>query len=735
MSRHSLMDRFLSSVALVAISCTTTPVLAQSAAAVSEEAEIPAEQELIVVTARRREENIQSVPVAVSAFNETFIENRGIRDSADISRAVPSLYIDQGGFSSSSSNIAMRGITNPGSNISFDPSIGIYVDEVYLARNYGSLFDFFDVSSIQALRGVQGTLFGRNNIGGALLIATTKPQNNNSAEVQAGYGNYDAVKGSVIVNVAPVPDLLALRIGFQTHTRDGWGRNVVNGQQLSTKDAQTLRVSALLTPSASSEFQLTYERSWRDQSGPIFSPRSPSGRTVRPGLGFYEVAYDSPVGDKGTDQYFTGRAKFDIGGAELKFIGNWLRGDETVEQDIDGTDNGTNIHFIRRTLHEQKSAELQLGGDMFGKRLKYVVGGYYLSETGFQPTTNVGFSTQTRLWIDSSTYAAFGHVDLNVTDALQIGAGVRYTRDNKGEQYGSVNLVTGACTIAAAIRLPDVFDATACKVAVEKNSGYWSWDVNGSYAIADDIHLYLRVGRGQKSGGFNSGLTNLGDLIGYRPEIATDYEAGIKMQFLDRRVRLNLAAYQTDYNDVQRTALTLVGSPPNQSTVITVSNAAKARIRGFEVEFSVRPVAGLTFNANYSHTDPAYLEFTSGGVDQRHFPFAYVSRHQFGSDVNYEFDASVGKFLLAANFSYRSRYDAATSPDPLLVQPGYGIWGGQVRFTPAGLPRLDLTAWVSNLTDEKWITHGATGTGIRFVGPGTPRLYGITLRYRLGDSE
>lgn len=715
---------------------SATSALAQDGSGSSEEA---SQGDEIVVTARRRDENIQDVPVAVSAFSEKFLEDRGIRDSADISRAVPSLYIDQGGFSSSSTNIAMRGITNPGSNISFDPTIGIYVDEVYLARNYGTLFDYFDVSSIQVLRGVQGTMFGRNNLGGAILIGTAKPEDANYAKAEIGYGNYDAKKAGVVVNVSPAPGVLHLRAGFVAHKRDGWGLDVNSGSRLSSKNTYTARASALLTPGASSEFQLTYERSWRDQSGPIFSPRQPTGRTVRPGLGFYEVAYDSPVGDEGTDQYLTGRGKVDLGGVEAKLIANWLKGDETVEQDVDATDSGTNVHFIRRTLHEQKSAEFQLSGNGIDSRLQWVAGLYYLDETGEQPTTNVGFNTQTRLFIENKTKAAFVHADFNLTDALQLGGGIRYTKDDKEVAYGTLNLTTGACTTAAAVRVPGLYNATNCLVTVGLNSGYWSWDANINYAFSDDVRLYARAGRGQKSGGFNSGLANAADLLGYRPEVATDYEIGLKTTLLDRRIRLNLAAYQTDYKDVQRTRLVLVGTVPNQSTVLSVSNAAKARIRGFEAEFSARPADGLSLNANYSYTDPKYLNFTSldtagNVVDQSHFPFAYVSKHQIGADVNYEFEAgSAGTLDMNINYSHRSTYVATVVPDPLFVQPGYGLWGGKFRFQPAALPGMELIAWATNLTNEKWMTHGASSGSIRFAGPGTPRLYGVTLKYRFGD--
>jgi iron complex outermembrane receptor protein len=711
-------------------------VSAQDAPVTNAEGYTPEE---VVVTARRREESIQDVPVAVSAFNMARLEELAIGDNRDLSRSVPSLFIDQGGFGSTSTNMAMRGITTPGSNISFDPTIGIYVDEVYRARNYGTLFDLFDVAGVQVLRGVQGTLFGRNNIGGAVLVTTNKPTFDAEARLDAGAGNLDARRLSGVVNVPLIDDTLAVRLAAKTATGDGWGRNVNNGQRLETKDMQIVRASALFTPSSSSQFDLSYERTEYDQTGPIFSPREPAGRVVRPGLGFYDVAYDTPeVSDTGIDWNVNGRASIDLGSVSTKLIASHLKGDGTVVQDVDATDYSTptlpNVNFKRRTAYDQTTVEFQVLSNA-AESLKWVAGLYYLEESAYQPTLNVVFNTRTKLWVDNKSEAAFAHFDYDISPSWQVGAGARYTRDEKQESYGADNVATGVCTPAPpAIRAYSGYDPATCVVDVAKDASYWSWDANVNYRLSAEVMLYARAGRGQKSGGFNSAIVNAADLDGYLPEVATDYEVGVKSDLFDQRVRLNAALFQTDYDDVQRSRLVLVGTPPTQSTALSVSNAARARIRGAELEFGLNGDA-WEWMVNYSYVDPEYLDFTtlnSSGqvVDQSNFPFAFVSEHQLGTDFRYRADLSIGQLSSTLSYAYRSTYSAVPVIEPLLVQDGYGVLGARISFEPSSVRNLSISAWGQNLTDEHWITHGASSGAIRFAGPGRPRMYGIDIGYR-----
>ena len=692
----------------------------------------------IVVTARRRAESMQKVPVAVTVIGGETLKNVGALTSQDVARLVPSLYVGGGGFGSTSSTIALRGITNPASNISFDPSVGTYVDEVALARNYGTLFDYFDISNVQVLRGVQGTLFGRNNVGGAILISTTKPKPINEMIVTGEYGNYNSWRSSAVVNVSPAPGLLALRFGLLTHTRDGYGKNVATGERLFDKNSQVARFSALLTPSANTEFQLTGEYSIHDETGPAFTPRSPTGRSVTPGLGFYQGNYDGRFADKGDDYYVTGHARIDFGAVELKAIGNYLEGQNVVYQDVDATRVAPNLANRRLTKHDQYSGELQLSGKLLDGRVDWILGGYHLKETGSQPTVTLAFNSETLLFIENKTTAGFGHIDFKPIDGLQIGGGVRYTKDEKGIRSGSRLTTSGECTTAAAVRAPGAYDAQSCLVALQKNDGYWSYDANVNYQATRDVLVYARTGRGQKSGGFNSALSNVGDLQGYEPEIGTDYELGVKSELFDRRLRVNVAAFQTDYKDIQRLGFVVIDVAGVPTTAVTISNAAKARIRGIELEVSAHLTDSLTIDGNYSHLGPKYLSFTglSGGVivDQRNYPFQQVSRNQGSASVTYTRNyEGVARLNANVNYAYRSRYELAPVPDELLSQKGYGMWNAQLRIAPQAIDGLEISAFVRNLTSEKYWTAGASAGTVRFVVAGQPRMYGLGATYRFGD--
>jgi iron complex outermembrane receptor protein len=694
----------------------------------------------VKVTARRRQERLQDVPVAVSAFTEAQIQKQGIRDSSDIARNTPSLSLQAGSFGSTSTNVNLRGIFSPGANISFDPTIGVYVDEVYLARNYGSLFDYFDVNNVQVLRGVQGTLFGRNNTGGAVLVNTVAPQMTNSLDVFLSAGNYSYFRGEVIGNLMLKPDVLAIRFGGMTVERDGYGRDVNHNKQMGDRDTQSYRASILLTPSEHSEFRLTHSLSELDDSGPIFSPRNPTGRVQRTGLGFYDVAYDSPgIRNWGHDESTTGSGRIDFGNLSAKLILNHLSGKETVIQDVDATDYSTptlpNINLRRTTEHAQSSGEFQLSGKSLNDRLNWVTGIYALTEDGYQPTLNLGNLRQNRLSIDNRSKAIFAHGDLDVTDRFGIGAGIRYTKDEKSVTYGDFNTGTGVCIPpSAVIQAYPTYDPSTCRVKVSKDDGYFSWDLTANYKIAPDVQVYARTGRGQKSGGFNSLISNAADLEGYDPEVVTDYEIGIKSLLMGRRLKLNAAIFYTDYKDIQRTALVLVGTSPQ----VSISNAAQARIEGLELEAAYRFDSGFSINGNYSYTDPKFTEFTTrdaagNPVDQSHLPFDFASKNQLGVTLGYDaYLDNKGQMSLSLGYYYRSEFHVYPTLNPAAKQDGYDTVNFRASFSPDRFPKMDIAVWGRNLNDAKYITGGSNPGAVSFVVPGQPRMYGVDFRYKFG---
>ncbi|MCK9543088.1 MAG: TonB-dependent receptor [Novosphingobium sp.] len=590
----------------------------------------------IVATARRVAENLQSVPVAVTAFSGEELRSQGARTALDIQALTPNLKIREGGGNPTSLVLAIRGQIQTDIISTLDPSIGVYVDEVYYARAMGLNSGLLDLAQVEVLKGPQGTLFGRNTTGGALNITTNKPDAGAlGGSFRMNIGNHGRFDTEAVLNVPLVRDKLALRLGGQRQKSNGYGRDLVSGQRLAETDNYTIRGKLRWTPDDRLDVVVSGERFNLGQNGPVqglvyVSPTNvinnpllpypltipatpeiiaalttggcfdtallagaaptfrcagpstytPGSRTFASYMSAdpYEVSLTSVPRVKARTSTVSVNASYDLGGATLKYIGAYRKIANTNPIDLDGTP-----FTILQTETFQKSHswshEFQLAGQAFGDRLDYTVGAYRFTESGSDgstsfalPVINPNNPSATRGFVASKALAFYGQGTLHATDALSLTAGLRWSQDKK--RLDSRSTVGGNCVVPVALRNNP---STPCSAIFRRTDDAVSYTASANYQLADTVMTYVKTSRGFRGGGFNLRGTSVLSFTPFDPEEVTDYEFGIKSEFLDRRARLNIALFTSDYKDIQKSTIVSNGQG---GTATIVANAASARVKG-----------------------------------------------------------------------------------------------------------------------------------------------------------
>jgi iron complex outermembrane receptor protein len=727
--------------------------------------------EEITVTARKREENIEKTPISMSAYSGAAIEARGVTNIADITRFTPNLVIQNNpsyGGSNSSAAIFIRGIGQKDFLATVEPGVGMYVDGVYMARSIGALLDLVDVQQIEVLRGPQGTLFGRNTIGGAISITTEKPGPDLGGKASATYGtdNRIDVKGSVNV---PIANGLYLKVAGARFRQDGYVSMPATGQKLGDKDSWTGRAALRYVPNETVEFNLTMDGTRTRENGAplvvrgvnfnsgIFNPQNlpllPPGSPPTPGfyvinppadvptdnfsllnnyvmtllaqagncLGLGSPAYN-PQGDQSNpacygSQYY-GEAKktnygtlhsisdSDIWGVNfsvdwnindalrLKSISAYRKLKSTFQRDEDGSPLGISNLFDTMNQH-QFSQELQLQGTTAGNKLKWILGAYYFDEQAVNPNIVDFFPVKIlsggTIW--NKSYAAFAQGTYSITDQLNLTAGIRYTKDKKSflpQQYVIDGKFTG---------LPPgflVLPNEITKTSIDK----WTPMVNLAYQWTESFMTYLTYSQGYKSGGFTQRVfPPLPATPTFNPETVRVYEGGFKWVGFDRKLRLNAAAYYTDYKDIQVQVFT--GVAP------VFRNAAKARIQGFEVDFQAAPGDGWFIEGGIGYTDPKFKEIGAGATELSvNSQFEKVSKWMLSAAISKEIKlGGYGSLMPRVDWSYRTHYFNDARNNPVIAQPGYHLVNGNIAWYSPD-ERWGVIAGVNNAFKNNYILVG-----------------------------
>lgn len=725
----------------------------------------------IVVTARRRTELLQRVPISIIALTEKELESRSVTNTRNLQNFVPNLtFAPSQNVGEAAGNVFIRGIGQEDFGVGAEPGVGFYVDGVYFARPLGTIINLTDIARIEVLRGPQGTLYGKNTIGGAVHVISTMPRRGREQRVSVILGNYDRVELRGVVN-EPLSDRVFVRLSIGVVSRDGYLRRLrplapiaqleqVNQAQVNLEregddrsQAGRLQLRWLITDTLTADLSLDGSRK-RNRQGAThldaidvrFGILPQINRLIREGkLPGPEITNDlSP--DDFLQSYATGRnvANQDFWGASatvtkdfgthtLKFIGAYRGLRSRIGTDTDG------LYFDiapsdLKANQRQLSGELQVSGTM--DALSYTAGLFWIGERAKLPPTNSitskilytcgcfyapgelpVFTTEPRQ-LKGGSYAGYAQGTYKITDKLSATLGARYSHERK-KLNGKILLLDAN------------LEQTDIVVGTGANRDAWNsltYRAGLEYQATSELMAYGSIATGFKSGGFNvrgtPELPNMG-FTSFKPETALTFEIGLRSGWLDRRLRFNATLFQTNYHDIQLRQQTFIAG----IFTTLIENAAKARIRGAEVELTAIPLQGLTLSAAYGHLNPKYLDVgrVRGLTLDSHFQ--RTPRHSFSGSVNYEMPLGSGTLELHGDYSYRSKEQFQIIA-AINDQEAYGLLGARVTFWTRN-DRWSFALFGTNLTDERYRTAGRgtliTQVGFAYSSIGMPRQVGLQV--------
>jgi len=698
----------------------TTPAHAQASTAALEE---------IVVTAQRRESNLQDVPVAVSAFSGEALAAAGVTRIENLANAVPNVFINTG-TSIRATIISVRGISSNPNNPGVDPAVGVFVDGVYMGRPTTINSGLYDLERIEFLRGPQGTLYGKNTIAGAINFITRMPDDELAGEVHLGYGNYDNLTAYAAVSGPLGTERLTARLSGNYQSRGGYLDNIYTRTDLDDADEAGGRLALAFAATDDLKVVLHADMS-RNRThaggqdvldngaftGAPFADADPYDR---------KVAYDRDnVGDR------------DQSGVSLHVDWNTAVGrfaSITAYREFEWTNMGDNDLTVLNMLstgisedQQQFSQEFRLVSQSGGP-FEYVAGLYYEDQTldtvsraivgpdlGVYPDEVIAdiFAD-----VESSGWAAYAQGTYKFTDQWSVSAGLRYSDEDKDVRHSQ----TG-----------DPFQVLLPTYPVSKHSrsdSETSPSASLNWRPNENIMAYLSYAHGFKAGGFNVFSMSPTNDAAYEPELVDSYEIGVKTTLLDGRARLNVAVYTLDYEDLQVNQLVLVDGLPQYQT----SNAATAESRGVEVEYQMQVTDALLLNASYGYIDANFDSFrnaTAQGDDYSGNVLPLAADNTV--NVSLQYDGDVGEGLaLQARIEGNWRDDVYFDVDnnPRATQDAYATLDARVGLRAT--TGWSVTLWGRNLTDEDF----ALSRGEGVIVPGQymhalapPRTYGLEVGY------
>ncbi|MEM1103230.1 MAG: TonB-dependent receptor [Pseudomonadota bacterium] len=697
-------------------------------------APVLAQVDEITVTARRQEESLQDVPVSVTALAGEAIEARSLDDIVEFASSTPNLVATNGPQGSTDANLFIRGIGQFDFTSTNDPGVGVYVDGVYLGRTIGALLDVEDVERVEVLRGPQGTLFGRNTLGGAVSVVTKKPQLDEyavSAEVTGGSRN--RIDALATVNV-PLGETAAFRVSALTENQDGPSQRVTDGTTFGDIERVGVKGTLLWAPTDRLEVVVRgdYARD-RGSPNPVLNVGlNPNAFGIAPGSINPDAAndrsddiYDSFQSVPAINDLDTWggsiTAEYDAGAVTLKSISAYRGLDANNWQDFDGTlfsYYDVNVQFEQ----EQFSQEFQVLGTSLDDRLDWIFGLYYFYENSVEaqdlcnPTLPpiVRGEFRCAVWDqdreqDVNAYAAFGQFSFDLTDRLSLTGGLRYTYEEK--DFDTTQTPPFPFAQPFSVSASADFDDISPRAGIE-------------YQAAEDVLVYFSYSQGFRSGGFNGRLLTPAGLDTYEPDINNTYEIGAKTELFDRRLRLNAAAFYTKYKDIQQ-------SVTDPEVFFRITNAAEAEIKGFEIEATAAPTDNLLFDLGVGFTDSEFTEVdpglaVSGVFEGNELAFAPNWTVNAGGQYTVPL-GEIGNLRMRADYFYISEHFFAPVNSPLERQGGYGLLNLQVTWDSPD-DRYSISAFGTNVTDEEYFVFGQDATvtqGVAYVHVGDPAEWGL----------
>ena len=718
----------------------------------------------IIVTARRREERAQETPVSITAISSDQLSDLNIVRIDGLTQLAPSLRITQASGSGSAPAVYIRGIGTLSTALYVEPAVGVYLDGVYTPRPSGNTFDLPDVASVEVLRGPQGTLFGRNTTGGAILLATRNPEDEFGVQANFSYGSRNEVTASSVVQVGQIGNSpFALKVSGQIHSRDGWVETPGVSESKWGGALYSYGLGAALRGELGGDFTIDlrgrynkvnsytgWEALAASAVGKAYFQGSAAanGPAFPIGVGPRDFSYRDPrtKGESSVETY-GGVLTLEKDFSDALTVKS-ITGYNEIHQNLRGNLGGgatrgavanpavpgqpiewVTAHVTPSNPGQQKqlTQELQFLGDVGD--FNYLVGLYYYDEkvdetintilnSPLSSTLAVRLNRSTSFSIDSKSYAAFAQAGWKPAFAdgrLELVGGIRYTKDKK--TLDSISVSTTVATTTTTQSRKDDWD----------NVG---WLGSASFKVTPDVLVYARASSAYRSGGYNAPTVGAAP---FDPETATSYEAGIKSDWFDRMLRVNIAAFQTDYKDLQVNGYN-IATNTNQLT-----NAGSARYRGFEVEGQF-VLDGFKLDGNVGYVDPVYKEYilAVAGVPTNvadDAVFANVPHWTYHVGAQYTLDtAAAGSFTLRGDYSGKSNSPTYTliaqAPNTAQV-PLMGreknlsarlMWEFEVDGR-----KLKAQVFGENLTNNRYLTFASDFGAILAGTYNRPRYYGFSI--------
>lgn len=705
--------------------------------------------EEVVVTAQRREASLQDVPVAVSVFTPESIEEKSLLNVQDLQFWTPSLLIQPTPGAGTNPTINLRGqAANDPTTLTIDDAVAIYFNDVYMGRSQGAIQELFDIQSVEVLKGSQGTLYGRNTTGGAIKIATVQadPGGDVTGYTAAEVGDYESYRIEGAINLPFGPDM-AVRLAARHNESDGWGKTVFFDQDSTVskgssntfgRDADVVYLSYVWD--ASDRIQIALNGDYYNDDNAVGHVLEESGDLLT---------------DDGLVRFSSKRKKVALNRKGFNEVENWgaslsalYEGDNWMTRVIlahrDGEtkygfdSDGTTIDLLFSDFNpeaDQDTVEIQFQGLAMDERLDWLVGLFYFNETGQDDSNFAATGIPSAIifsadHVKNESKAIFSHLIYSLTSSVELGAGLRYTEDDK--ELRGQNRFFGGCVYDPSS--PGV-SPNGCTGDFKADFDFVTWSANVNWHADESTMLYLRAGKSYRPGGLQIRATGvqyselLDDFVDtttpYDEESVIDYELGLKSDMLDNRLRLNAAIYRTDYTDYQMS--TIVGG-----TSTYVFNAGDAEIDGVEAETTYLLTDKLSLNAFMSWLD---MNFKDGLVESA------APEWKYGVGFNYTTDTRYGNWLASLNYSWT---DEKNSSDPefnennrFMPEDDYFLLNGRLQLT---LGDISLALIGRNLTDEEYTSQVYPQLSLVMAGflnndeaatavPGGPRYLGFEARY------
>lgn len=684
--------------------------------------------EVIEVTAQKRVQNLQQLPVAVTVFNAKMLADKGITDVEDLSVYTPNMQISETPGGSTGATIAIRGSVTINPAVTWEPTTGVYIDGVFVSKNVGGLFDVAAIDRVEVLRGPQGTLYGKNTIGGALNIITRKPSGELGGEVRLGAGNYGMTDLYITAESKQINDKFSVNFTANKKDRDGFYDNLSvnsNVKKFKALASSSMRFGGLYEYSDNLEFYYTYDNSDKDNT---------------PSMGQVYIAATMPEDTKSRQESAAlDGVQFDrseSSGHALTMT--WQQSDNLTIKSItalreidyeDGSDyDGFDLlgfHTYRQVKHKQTSQELQFIGDV--NDWNYVAGLFYFKEQSEVINPYIlSFATVNNYYgVESTSVAAYANVEHQLNEKITLAGGLRWTSEDKSFY----------------IEHPDDF-SFAYFFPLPRTTAGDTWNnisamASINYSLANNVQTYFKVSQGWKAGGFNGEAPTIELAVKpYDAEEVLAYEWGIKSRWLDQRIQANVAVFYNDITNMQMSEF--LGAYSD------IQNAGSAKVAGLEFEFVAALTDDLLLNFNYGLLVPEYDKFVTYDVftgapnvvtDSAEFPYSPDNKWSLG--LNYITETEFGEFSIGGDYSFVDDHFAfhnQPSADFTRIE-SYSVFNARISLKGIAGSDFNVSIWGKNITDEEYRINGvpmgdAMGNfigGINYYGD--PTTYGAEVTF------